>query len=51
MLITELFEPKSLSDLDPNLNVEVISKGSSWAWQFEVPQCPGRTYAILLESW
>jgi hypothetical protein len=50
MLITELFEPKSLSDLDPNLNVEVISKGSSWAWQFEVPNAQGEPTPFCLRA-
>lgn len=38
MLITELFEPKSLSELDPKLNVKVVrSDDRMWIWQFEVP--------------
>ena len=38
MLITELFEPKSLGELDPKLNVKVVrSDDRMWTWQFEVP--------------
>ena len=40
--VTELFEPKPISDLDPDLNIQAVTASSGlWAWQFQVADASG----------
>ena len=40
--VTELFEPKPISDLDPDLNIQAVTASSGLrAWQFQVADASG----------
>lgn len=47
--IVELFDPKPISSLDPDLNLEQISATSSqWSWNFQIADALGKptTYCV-----
>lgn len=49
--VSELFEPKSISDLDPDLNIQEITASSGlWAWQFQVPDVTGKLKPYCLRA-
>lgn len=49
--VTELFEPKALKDLDPNLNIQQKSATRSlWAWEFQVPDAEGKMQTYCLRA-
>lgn len=49
--ITELFEPKPISELDPALNIQQKSASEQlWAWQFQVPDAAGNPKPYCLRA-
>ena len=49
--VTELFEPKPINDLAPELNIQEVSKlVGLWAWQFQVADATGEPKPYCLRA-
>ena len=50
-VVTELFEPKPISDLDPGLNIQALTASSGlWSWQFQVADASGKPKPYCLRA-